>query len=158
MDHNVECVDILEAVDDQLDIAIDTYKEINVSRLDDSGRIQHDAVEADLAVQRDELPVLFDIPDGMDSFFDAGLEWLDAFEEIDSYNEFAAKRAFSWAEGHFADTELTFAQLDKHPDLPEDLEPDVIELHCFASAVRGAIGHTYNTIGAYQNGNESRSF
>lgn len=155
-DQHKDCVETLRDVESQLDASVNALNEIDTIDLSEPEQLGYDATEEDLTVTQAELPALFDFHEGMQSFLEGMTEMLDAMEAFEDEETGAAKRGFSRAEGHFADAESVYEQLETDPELPDDLKPDVIEMHCFMSAFEEAAGHWYNAVEAYENRNESR--
>lgn len=151
-----DCIEILHETEAQLDTSIDVLDNVDRSDLSESRELEYDATKDDLTIGQSELPALFDFHEGMQSFFAGIIEMIDAIEAFDDDETGAAKRGSSRAEGHFADAKSVYKQLETDPDLPNDLQPDVIEMHCLMSAFEAAAGHWYNAMEAYENRNESR--
>lgn len=155
-DHHGECVDTLRDVESGVETSITYLEAIDTSQLDESAQIEFDATGNKLAVGQEELPPLFDFHDGLQSFLDGMTELLAAHDLFDDEQTTAAKLRYSRAEDEFRDAVATFEQLESDPDLPADLEPDVIEMHCFMAGLRDASSHFHSSVDAWENGNQSR--
>lgn len=151
-----DCVEVLNDVELQINATVDALDSIDTSDLSETEQFEYVALKEDFTVSQGELPALFDFHEGMQSFFDGMVEILDALEALEVENTGTAKRAFSRAEGYFSDATSIYEQLETASELPDDLRPDVIEMHCFMSAFESAAGHWYNGVEAYENGNEPR--
>lgn len=155
-DHHGDCVSKLGEVETRLDTALEALEAIDRDALAESTEIQLDAVAGDLADEREQLPALQSFHEGFQSFLDGMTEMVDGMDALDADDAGTAKRAFSRAEGDFADATDTFASLEDDPDLPAGLEPDVVEVHCYLVGLRDAAGHFYDAAEAYERGDRSR--
>lgn len=154
--HHGECVETLEGADEQMGNVRDAYGDIDTSEVDESTRQDYETLGEHLGVRQDELAVMFDFHDGMQYFLEGMTEVQAGLEALESDDLPAAKRAFSRSEGEFRRGEAAFERLESDPDLPPELESDVLDLHCSLEGLHDAAGHFYNAIEAEQDGDAQR--
>lgn len=147
-----DCTETIDELRRTLDDADAARNEIDPDLLDDDGQLVLEDIDATLQREENALDAIEAFADGIDPLL-SGLPTM--FEGLTAYeNEQwqSAETDFSSARDEFTASESTLAQLEDDPDLPPEMQADVIELRCIADSFSRAADHFASSAAAADRG------
>lgn len=152
-DELATCRETYEDVKEQHDTVESTHSEIDPDLADEEAQLEHEKISANLQIDGEELETMDAFLRGLQQFMEGSVTIFQAFESYTEENFDDAERQFRAAEEEFDESETTFALLEADPDTPQQIKPDVIELHCSADAFHEASEHYADSVTEASNKN-----
>jgi hypothetical protein len=144
-----------EESNDLLTVTQDRSENLDTETLDSIDEIEIDSMKTDLSTLSDLMPVMRALTIGFRHMSEGMIDYEPATENLDNEEYTKAHENFNKAFDHFTAAETHFE--DHEESAPESVKSDIIELTCYAGAIKDGCRHLAAAAEAQANGNYDRA-